>query len=111
MRLATVALLLFLGVAFGKRCNDGKIRGVNLGGWLVLEEWMTPSLFEDFQSSYGDHIHDEWTLAESVPEEVYKERLVHHWDTFFSKAVYCTNMLRLIFSIRTYSDPIRIGDS
>lgn len=23
----------------------GRLRGVNLGGWLVLEKWMTPSLF------------------------------------------------------------------
>ena len=23
-----------------------RLRGVNLGGWLVLEKWMTPSLFE-----------------------------------------------------------------
>ena len=22
------------------------LRGVNLGGWLVLEKWMTPSLFD-----------------------------------------------------------------
>ncbi len=27
----------------GKR--NKKLRGVNLGGWLVLEKWMTPSLF------------------------------------------------------------------
>jgi glucan 1,3-beta-glucosidase len=27
----------------GKRSK--KLRGVNLGGWLVLEKWMTPSLF------------------------------------------------------------------
>ena len=27
--------------------NKGKkVRGVNLGGWLVLEKWMTPSIFE-----------------------------------------------------------------
>jgi len=25
--------------------ND-KVRGVNLGGWLVLEPWITPSIFE-----------------------------------------------------------------
>ncbi|MCY0903238.1 MAG: glucan 1,3-beta-glucosidase, partial [Firmicutes bacterium] len=25
--------------------QTNKIRGVNLGGWLVLERWMTPSLF------------------------------------------------------------------
>ncbi|RYF28828.1 MAG: hypothetical protein EOO17_03865 [Chloroflexi bacterium] len=23
-----------------------QLRGVNLGGWLLLERWMTPSLFE-----------------------------------------------------------------
>lgn len=27
-----------------------KLRGVNLGGWLVLEKWMTPSLFEGLQA-------------------------------------------------------------
>ena len=25
--------------------DDGRINGVNLGGWLVLERWMTPGLF------------------------------------------------------------------
>jgi aryl-phospho-beta-D-glucosidase BglC (GH1 family) len=25
--------------------SDTKIRGVNLGGWLVLEPWITPGLF------------------------------------------------------------------
>lgn len=29
--------------AFG----SDKIRGVNLGGWFVLEPWITPSLFEE----------------------------------------------------------------
>lgn len=24
-----------------------KVRGVNLGGWFVLEPWITPSLFEN----------------------------------------------------------------
>ena len=28
-----------------------KLRGVNLGGWLVLEKWMTPSLFEGLQAT------------------------------------------------------------
>jgi glucan 1,3-beta-glucosidase len=26
--------------------NVSKLQGVNLGGWLLLEKWMTPSLFE-----------------------------------------------------------------
>jgi len=81
--------LLLLTVSFsstlGLNCGDGKIRGVNLGGWLVLEEWMTPRLFDDFQNQYGEQIIDEYTLAESVPENFYKERIVRHWDTFFSR--------------------------
>lgn len=27
-----------------------KIRGVNLGGWLVLEPWIKPTLFEQFDA-------------------------------------------------------------
>ena len=27
-------------------CGDGLVRGVNLGGWLVLEPWITPKLFQ-----------------------------------------------------------------
>jgi glucan 1,3-beta-glucosidase len=26
--------------------NNTKVRGVNLGGWFVLEPWITPSIFE-----------------------------------------------------------------
>ncbi len=67
-------------------CNDGKIRGVNLGGWLVLEEWMTPTLFKDFQIRYGDDIHDEWNLAVKAGKDIfYKERLRIHWDSFYAK--------------------------
>ena len=38
-------------------CDDGataaedwKVQGPNLGGWLVLEPWITPSLFYQFLS-------------------------------------------------------------
>ena len=37
----------------GRQCPDGKIRGVNLGGWLVLEEWMLPQLFDEFHQQYN----------------------------------------------------------
>ena len=42
-----------LGNISGLRCNDGKVRGVNAGGWLLLEPWMTPRLFQEFQDEYG----------------------------------------------------------
>ncbi|KAE8696233.1 Helicase domain-containing protein [Hibiscus syriacus] len=31
--------------------EDSKVRGVNLGGWLVLEGWIKPSLFEDIPNA------------------------------------------------------------
>jgi hypothetical protein len=34
-----------------------KMRGVNLGGWLVLEKWLTPSLFQ------GTTARDEWEFS------------------------------------------------
>lgn len=34
------------------------IKGVNLGGWLLLERWMTPSVFE------GTDAQDEYTLSQ-----------------------------------------------
>jgi glucan 1,3-beta-glucosidase len=41
------------------RFNFGqdKVRGVNLGGWLVLEPWITPSIFE---ATPGNVVDGEW---------------------------------------------------
>jgi glucan 1,3-beta-glucosidase len=50
-----------------------KWRGVNLGGWLLLEKWMTPSLFE------GTGAIDEHTFSQ-LPDA--KARLQKHRDTF-----------------------------
>ena len=38
--------------------NVPAIRGVNLGGWLVLEEWITPALFADFPKAAASSFHD-----------------------------------------------------
>ena len=55
------------------------MRGVNLGGWLVLEPWITPSLFVDSIAA------DEYTLcAHLTPEQ--KKRLKQHHDTFITEA-------------------------
>lgn len=59
-----------------------KIRGVNLGGWLVLEPWITPSIFEEV----GDAAVDEWTLTEVLGKEGAKDRLLKHWGSFISRA-------------------------
>lgn len=54
------------------------MRGVNLGGWLVLERWMTPSLFESVEGQ------GEYALGEQLGEAEARRRLKHHRDTFIT---------------------------
>ncbi|AOE85422.1 glycoside hydrolase family 5 protein [Pseudomonas sp. TCU-HL1] len=59
--------------------NPGqKLRGVNLGGWLVLEKWMTPSLFEGLQAT------DETTWCAEMGTRA-PERLRQHWNSFITR--------------------------
>jgi glucan 1,3-beta-glucosidase len=82
-----------------------KVRGVNLGGWLVLEvccypspplwpcvlnflatvtqRWITPSLFDGLTNPA---IIDEWTFAEFQDRDVAHAKLLAHWSTFITEA-------------------------
>ena len=53
-------------------------RGVNLGGWLVLEKWMTPSLFAGLDAT------DETTWCAELGHAA-TARLRRHWDTFITR--------------------------
>merc|ERR1712168_40314 len=84
--LTTTLLVGSLSLAHSLDCGDGKIRGVNTGGWLVLEPWITPNVFEEV--NYGENIDkvvDEYTYAEFVDPLFQRERLRLHWDSFVSK--------------------------
>jgi len=84
--LPILSLLLLSPATSGLDCQDGKIRGVNAGGWLLLEPWITPKLFEEVNIGDNlDKIVDEYTYAELVDPDFYKERLRTHWDTFVTK--------------------------
>ena len=79
-------LLLFSGPSLGLDCGDGKIRGVNTGGWLLLEPWITPHLFEEVNvGDNADKIVDEYTYAQYLEEDFYKGRLKLHWDSFVTR--------------------------
>ena len=54
-----------------------KLRGVNLGGWLVLEKWMTPSLFEGLQAV------DETSYCIELGE-LAGQTLKAHWQDFIT---------------------------
>ncbi|WP_310599353.1 glycoside hydrolase family 5 protein [Desulfobulbus sp.] len=57
----------------------GKLRGVNLGGWLVLEKWITPSLFAGLEAT------DETSYCAELGEAEATRRLHRHWDTFITR--------------------------
>ncbi len=56
-----------------------KIRGVNLGGWFVLERWMTKELFEENNVTGKD----ETKFNEQVTNK--EEILNNHYETFITK--------------------------
>jgi glucan 1,3-beta-glucosidase len=76
---------------FGKQ----PIRGVNLGGWLVLEPFITPSLFT------ATGVIDEWTLCASLGPAESKKVMDKHYATFYTEddfkqiAEYGLNFVRI----------------
>lgn len=61
------------------------IRGVNLGGWLVLEPFITPSFFQKFDPDLG--IVDEWTLIDHINRTEGIEAVVMLLETHYSSFV------------------------
>ncbi|KAH8551538.1 glycoside hydrolase superfamily [Umbelopsis sp. PMI_123] len=69
------------------------IRGINLGGWLVLEPFIRPSIFKPYNEgiekipapNVTDRIVDEYTLTKTLgPEKAYGV-LKDHYDTWVTK--------------------------
>ncbi|KAF2841077.1 glycoside hydrolase family 5 protein [Patellaria atrata CBS 101060] len=59
--------------------NTEKVQGVNLGGWLLLEPWITPSMFE------GNAAVDEYTLTEILGGSA-QSTMQDHWDSWITEA-------------------------
>lgn len=55
-----------------------KLRGVNLGSWLLLEKWMVPSLFKGLDAT------DETTWCAELGSAA-AEKLRQHWNTFITR--------------------------
>ena len=55
-------------------CGDEIIRCVNLGGWLLWEPWIVPTIFEEVNvGNLENKIVDEWTYALYIDPEISKE--------------------------------------
>lgn len=56
--------------------NSSQLNGVNLGGWLVLERWITPSVFA------GSKARDEYSLSQNASG---REKIKKHRSQFIVK--------------------------
>jgi len=81
-----------------------KLRGVNIGNWLVLEKWMEPELFHGIEGE------DELDFVTRLPEEESKRRLKEHYETYVTEqdiaflAEAGVNMLRIPVPYYIYGD-------
>ena len=62
--------------------ND-KVRGVNLGGWFVLEPWITPSMFSDWADN--QQVKDEYSMCATLGKEEASNRLTSHWNSWITQ--------------------------
>ena len=61
--------------------------GTNIGGWMVLEPWITPSMFYRFLGkTHSDGIGaDQYTFCEALGPEEGNKVLRAHWDTWITE--------------------------
>jgi aryl-phospho-beta-D-glucosidase BglC (GH1 family) len=75
------------------RLNRWRWRGTNIGGHLVLEPWITPSLFYQFLGTYktwGDdapkHVaFDSYSFCEALGPEEANRQLRRHWAAWVTE--------------------------
>lgn len=53
------------------------LRGLNIGGWLVLEQWMTSDIFDNTDAI------DQWTFDSTQGAE---STLQSHWSSYFTES-------------------------
>ncbi|BFZ55240.1 hypothetical protein PYCC9005_002280 [Savitreella phatthalungensis] len=61
-----------------------QVRGVNIGGWLVLEPWIKPSLFQQFVGKANPAV-DEYTFCQNLGYAEAQRQLTAHWNSFYTE--------------------------
>jgi len=75
--LLVVLSLLVIGQA------QPQYRGVNIGGWLVLESWIKPSLYNNNGVAGGA---GEWEFCQQLGKQKCQQVLNQHWDTWVTQS-------------------------
>ena len=67
---------------------NNQIRGVNLGGWMVLEPWITPTLFYQFLSGNENNTAlDMHSFCQVLGPEEGNKQLQRHWKTWVTEEI------------------------
>lgn len=84
--------------------QDFQYQGVALGGWLILEPYITPSLFLRFNETshnVSDIPNDEYHFCEILGQDEASQRLAEHWATWYNETDFANiksygfNMVRI----------------
>lgn len=68
---------------------DFQYKGISLGGWLLLEPFITPSLFLEFNKTSHNVSaipKDEYHYCEYLGQDEAHKRLSKHWDTWYNES-------------------------
>ncbi|KAF7327738.1 Glycoside hydrolase family 5 protein [Mycena kentingensis (nom. inval.)] len=88
------------------------IRGVNLGGWLVMEPWITPSMFSNTNDS---RVIDEYTYGQYVDADAAQKALKNHWETWITEddfaAIAAAGLNHVRIPVGYWSVPITSADT
>ena len=103
--LTRIAFLLFISISisqlnaqyscggYGRGSNDYHWHGTALGGWLIIEPWLTPSLFYQFlgaSEKWGDDAKnkvgmDPYSFCIALGKEEANRQLRRHWATWLTE--------------------------
>ena len=94
--------LLILSIFLVIASADQFWRGTNIGGWLVLEPWITPSLFYRFLNKpHNQTALDSYTVCESLGPTAGNKLMRDHWNSWYTDDIIANlstrgvNMVRL----------------
>lgn len=86
MKLLLAALISCVTIALVRAKSEGTITGTNIGGYFVLEPWITPSLFYRFlEKAPEDFGMDSFTFCKALGPELGNKVMRQHWDTFYTE--------------------------
>ncbi len=84
--------------------STDQIRGVNLGGWLVLEPFIVPALFEKYQNVPpsdalpGGDVHDEWSLSVAMLNDTSEGGGIGQLEDHYKTFIVSTRVMTIVLS-------------